>query len=252
MGLPRLEIGLTDTGFDIPETVAAGRYEIAVTNSGTNPASHWAMGVFPDDVTEAEIEEFLRVQNNTSALSFEAIGFVGAADWPQPDSPPVTGVVDLQTGRYFAFDPFSGRQLVQFVVEGEFRAIAEPESDLTVDLRDMIITLPETAFSASPLRWKIANTGSIPHDVAILPVPAEFTEEHFLTLMSLPEEATPPPGVPAFDYQPVTAIGILAPGGTSWLDVQLAPGRYLGVCMLPFGTGYPHAMDGMYVLFDVP
>jgi hypothetical protein len=85
----------------------------------------------------------------------------------------------------------------------------------------------------------------------VLPVPADFTEDHFMTLMSLPWDATPPPGIPAFEYLPTAAIGILAPGLTSWLDVQLAPGRYMGVCMLPFGTGYPHAMDGMYVFFDV-
>ncbi len=49
----------------------------------------------------------------------------------------------------------------------------------------------------------------------------------------------------------VAAIGILAGHHTSWLDVQLEPGRYLGACMLPFSTGYPHAMDGMYRFFDV-
>ena len=57
--------------------------------------------------------------------------------------------------------------------------------------------------------------------------------------------------MPEFEYQPVAAIGILSPHSTCWLDVQLAPGHYLAACMLPFGTGYPHAMDGMYVFFDV-
>jgi hypothetical protein len=82
-----------------------------------------------------------------------------------------------------------------------------------------------------------------------------MTEETFAHLlevmMSLPEDATPPPDLPEFVYQPVTAIGILAPQHTSWLDVQLEPGHYLAVCMLPFGTGYPHALDGMYHLFEV-
>lgn len=249
--LPTLEIALTDTGFEIPDTIAAGRYEIAVANTGTITDSHWAMGKIPDEVTEKEIEEFFAAQDDTDALGFEDIGFVGAADWPQPDSPPVTGVVDLHPGRYFAFDPFSSREAFRFMVEGDFPDVEEPMSDLTVDLHDMVITLPEAAFTSNPVRWKIENTGSTHHDVAILPVPEEFTGEHLTTLLTLPEGATPPPDVPAFEYQPVAAIGILVPGRASWLDVELLPGHYLAVCMLPFGTGYPHAMDGMYVLFDV-
>lgn len=251
-GFPRLEIALTDEGFELPESMSAGRHEAVVTNTGTMTESHWAMGKFPDEVTEAEIEAFFAAQGeDTEALAFDDIAFVGVPDWPQPGGPAVTGVIDLQPGRYIAFKPVSDAVPVRFTVEGGFPAVEEPASDLTVDLRDMAITLPETAFATAPVRWKIENTGSLHHDVAVVPVPADFTEDHFMTIMSLPWEATPPPGVPAFEYLPVAAIGILAAGGTSWLDVQLEPGRYLAVCMLPFGTGYPHAMDGMYVFFDV-
>lgn len=251
-GLSRLEIALTDAGFELPETILAGRYETAVTNTGTMTESHWAIGRFPDRVTEAEIEAFFAAQGeDTEALAFDDIEFVGVPDWPQPGGPAVTGVIDLQPGRYMAFKPISEAVPVRFTVEGEFPAVEEPSSDLTVDLHDMTITLPETAFTSASMRWKIQNNGSLHHDIAVLPVPAEFTADHFMTILSLPWDATPPPEIPAFDYLPVAAIGILNSGGTSWLDVQVAPGRYLGVCMLPFGTGYPHAMDGMYVFFDV-
>jgi hypothetical protein len=250
-GLPVVDIALTDTGFEGPPVLAAGRTLLRVTNTGTLTESHWAAGRFPDHVTDAEIEEFWNAEGDTEALTFDELAFIGVPDWPQPGGPAVTGIVDFHPGRHFAFDPFGAREAVRFEVEGELGTPAEPEADLAVDLHDMTIVLPEAAFTSAPVRWKITNTGSIHHDVAVLPVPADFTEDHFMTLMSLPEDATPPPDVPAFEYLPVAAIGILSPGGTSWLDVQLTPGRYLGVCMLPFGTGYPHAMDGMYVFFDV-
>ena len=119
----------------------------------------------------------------------------------------------------------------------------------------MAIDLPESAFTSQPMRWKIANLGAMSHEVAVLPVSPDFTAEQFehvlSVMLSLPEDATPPPDVPEFVYQPVSAIGILAPRHTSWLDVRLAPGRYLAVCMLPFGTGYPHAVDGMYRVLDI-
>ncbi len=249
--LPRLDIALTDTAFEIPEIIQSGRTLLAVTNTGTMVESHWAIGKFPDHVTEAEIEEFIHADDDTEALSFEDLTFVGVPDWPEPGGATVSGIVDLYPGRCFAFDPFSGRALSRFLVEGEFPAVEEPAADLVIDLHDMVISLPETAYTTSPVRWRIENTGSIHHDVAVLPVSEDFTEDHFMTLMSLPWDATPPPEIPAFDYLPVAAIGILSAGGTSWLDVQLDSGRYLAVCMLPFGTGYPHAMDGMYVFFDV-
>lgn len=254
--LPALDLILTDTAFEIAQPLAAGRYEITVSNTGTLPESHFALGKIPDDVTDAQYEEWLTAtasgQDATDHLAFEDIAFVGVPDWPQPGAT-VTGVVDIEPGRYFLFDPFSGREAQTIIVEPGTSGTAspEPEADLTVTLREMEIVFPETAYTTSPMRWKIENTGAMSHEVAVVPVSPDFNEDHLQLLFSLPEDATPPPGVPEFDYQPVAAIGILAGQHTSWLDVTLKPGRYLGVCMLPFSTGYPHAMDGMYRLFDV-
>jgi hypothetical protein len=249
--LPALGITLTDTGFEFPQPLNAGRYRVTATNVGTSTDSHFALGKIPDEVTDAQYQEWLAgYGEDTEALTFDDIGFVGVPDWPQPGKPS-TGVVDLAPGRYFLFDPFDARGYQTVKVDGENAAAAEPAADLTVTLKEMEIVLPETAFTTKPVRWKIENTGAISHEVAIIPVSPDFTEEVLHTLFMLPEDATPPPGTPEFDYQPVAAIGILGKQHTSWLDVQLQPGRYLAACMLPFGTGYPHAMDGMYRFFDV-
>jgi len=253
--LPVLDLALSDTGFEIVQPLAAGRYEVAVSNSGTLTDSHFALGKIPDDVTDAQYETWLTAiaagQDQTDALSFEAISFVGVPDWPPPGGQ-VTGVVDLEPGRYFLFDPFSGREARTVIVDdGTVDFPLEPDANLTVALREMEIVLPGTAFGTQPMRWKIENTGAFSHEVAVVPVAAEFTAEHLQLLFTLPEDATPPAGIPEFVYQPAAAIGILAGSHTSWLDIQLRPGRYLAVCMLPFSTGYPHAMDGMYTFLDI-
>ena len=115
----------------------------------------------------------------------------------------------------------------------------------------MSIDLPDAALTTAPVRWKIANTGAVSHEVAVVPVPADFTDATLQAMFSMPEDATPVPGTPELVYQPAAAIGILAKGHTSWLDVELKPGRYLAACFLPFGTGYPHAIDGMYRFIDI-
>ena len=252
--LPTLELTLTDTGFEIAHPLQAGRYQVTVTNAGTSTDSHFALGKIPDDITDAQYEAFLATMDDTADLSFEEIAFVGVPDWPAPGER-VSGVIDLVPGRYLLFDPFSGRASETLTVEGDVGEQEEPAADLTIELREMEFVFPEAAITSAPMRWKLTNTGAMSHELAVLPVSPEMTEETFAHLlevmMSLPEDATPPPGLPEFVYQPVTAIGILAPQHTSWLDVQLEPGHYLAVCMLPFGTGYPHALDGMYRLFEV-
>jgi hypothetical protein len=248
--LPALDIALTDTGFEVPQPLQAGRYAVTVTNAGTSTDSHFGLGRIPDRVTDAEYQEWLNSEGDTEALSFEEVAFVGVPDWPQPGKPS-TGVIDLAPGRYFIFDPFGARGVQTLTVDGAFVAGAEPAADLIVTLKEMEIVLPDSAFTTSPVRWKIENTGAFIHEVALLPISPHFTEEHLHTLLMLPEDATPPPDIPAFAYQPVAAIGTLAGQHASWLDVQLAPGHYLAACMIPFGTGYPHAMDGMYRFFEV-
>jgi hypothetical protein len=250
-GLPTLTLTLTDTGFEIAQPVMAGRYELTVVNGGSITDSHFGVGKIPDTVTDAQYDEWLAgFGEDTEALSFDTIEFIGAPDWPKPGQS-VTGVVDIAPGRTFLFYPLLDLEPTTIMVEGALEPAPEPASDLTVTLKEMEFILPETAFTSDAVRWKIENAGAISHEIAILPIPADFTEEDFQILLSLDEAATPPPGVPEFDYQPLTAIGILSPSHTSWLDVHLTPGHYLAVCMLPFGTGYPHAMDGMYHFFDV-
>ena len=198
--VPRVHIdrhGIRD-----PEPLRAGRYEFKLNNAGESPKSHTALGKIPDRVTDAEYDEWMESlarsdgqDGQTDAMTWDDIEFIGIPDWPEPGGFS-SGVIDLQAGRYFLFDPFSGRGYKRLMVDGAFGTPAEPESDLTVTLEEMAIEFPDAALTTQSVRWKIENAGAFSHEVAVIPISPGFTEEHLQMLFAMPEDATPPPGMP--------------------------------------------------------
>src|SRR3954447_24673462 len=123
--LPTLELTLTDTGFEVAQPLQAGRYQITVTNTGTSTDSHFALGKIPDDITDAQYKAFLAAMDDTADLSFTEIAFVGVPDWPAPGES-VSGIIDLDPGKYLLFDPISDRAPETLMVEGEVGVGEEP------------------------------------------------------------------------------------------------------------------------------
>ncbi|MGC4105345.1 MAG: hypothetical protein QM753_03170 [Thermomicrobiales bacterium] len=115
----------------------------------------------------------------------------------------------------------------------------------------MVIGFPETSLPAAPQRWRFDNTGAVAHEISIIPISATFSEDDLAYVLGLPDDATPTPGKPWLDYAPIAGIGVMNAGLSSWLDIDLPAGRYLALCPAPFGTGYPHVMDGMYAFLDL-
>src|SRR4051812_40165384 len=162
--LPRLALTLTDTGFEIAQPLQAGRFRVIVTNAGTSTDSHFALGKIPEDITDAQYKAFLAVMDDTEDLSFTDIAFVGVPDWPAPGKP-VSGVIDLDPGKYLLFDPISDRAPETLMVEGDVGVGEEPASDLTIALREMEFVFPQAAIRSAPQRWKLTNTGAISHEL---------------------------------------------------------------------------------------
>lgn len=111
-----LTITITDDAFDLPDGLTAGRYAITLVNAGTTP-SHCSLGLLPKSTTRDEVTTFMSTENNDTLPDwFLNAGYVGLPDWPAPGGS-LTGVIDLDAGDYFMFDPFSGR--CGFVTVGE-------------------------------------------------------------------------------------------------------------------------------------
>ena len=53
---------------------------------------------------------------------------------------------------------------------------------------------------------------------------------------------------------PVTfegGVSTIPPGETSWVELDLAPGRYIALCVISGPTGQPHALMGMTKEFAI-
>lgn len=245
---PELTITITDDAFVIPDGLTAGRYAVTIVNNGT-AASHCSLGRLPDGATKDEVTAFMSNENNDTLPDwFLHAGYVGLPDWPAPGGS-LTGVIDLDAGDYFMFDPFSARSGFVTVAEGTNSAPAKPVSDATVELTEMRFILPERGLPTGAARLELQNIGAEAHEFQVLAVPEGTTADQIMALFALPENATPPPDDPLAtalaNYQPVAAMSILGAGRTAWLDTDLPAGTYAVMCMLPFPDGVPHAMQGM-------
>ncbi len=251
---PELTITITDDAFDIPEGLTAGRYTVTLVNAGTMP-SHCSLGLLPAGTSTDDVVAFMSTESNDTLPDwFLNAGYVGLPDWAVPGGS-LTGVVDLDAGDYFMFDPFSARSGFATIGAGDGSSPAEPDAGATIELTEMHFVLPEGGLPAGPARLKLSNIGAIAHEFQVLPVPEGTTTDQIMELFALPEDATPPPDNPVaaalMDYQPVASISILGAGRTAWLDSNLEPGTYVALCMLPFPDGVPHAMQGMMEIVTV-
>ena len=248
---PELLIVVNENGFTVPQPLAAGRYRITMRNDSTQPA-HTGFGRLPDG---AKFEDFDAMgedaEKPVNGHAFVDIGFVGQADWPAPGGGTSTGIVDLPAGPYVIFDPIGPRTTQKVIIDGEAPAMPDPPSDLTVELADLSITFPSLKLSAGKQTWKITNTGALIHEIAVMPVSDTLTEDQLMEILNMPEDATPAPGQPTLDYDPKAATGMLRPQGTSWIEADFAPGRYLAICMLPIPGPLPHGMEGMLAFIEV-
>ena len=249
--LPELLIVLNDEGFDVPQPLQAARYRVIVRNDGTQLA-HSAFGRLPDGAKLEDLDKMGEdVTKPVNGHAFTDIGFVGLPDWPAPDGGVATGVIDLVSGDYVIFDPIGPRAPLGLTVDGDFATLPEPPSDLTVELTEMSISFPSLDLPAGKQTWKIENKGALLHDVAVMPVADTLTEDALMEIFMMPEDATPAPGAPTLDYDPKAAIGLLQPQGTSWVNVDLSPGRYLAICMIPIPGPMPHGMEGMLAFLEL-
>jgi hypothetical protein len=272
LGLPELRITITDTGFEAPAEVSAGPVLLTVTNASSNQdvTADADFVQLPAGTTIADVTAFFGPPLTTPATP-AADGAEGAAlDWLYqatwsggpivPAGQTVHAVVDLTPGDWFLVNDSIGatqQPVALRVTTGAATpaTMEEPAADVAVQLQEYAFVGLEHGVAAGPHLWQLTNAGEEPHYMLLLGAPAGISMDQVMTLLQMPEEATPPPSIPYqetdFDFnQP--GLALISPGQTAWLALDLAPGTYLALCFVPDDeTGAPHALLGMAQIFTV-
>lgn len=100
----------------------------------------------------------------------------------------------------------------------------------------------------------MTNTGTIPHLLDLAMSDGSLTQENVQATFGqfigtpLPAGATP---VAMESMQDVGSTGVLSPGQSMWIQVDLQHGQYLAVCFLSGPGNTPiHAAMGMFKIFE--
>jgi hypothetical protein len=120
----------------------------------------------------------------------------------------------------------------------------EPTAGLTIRLRDYTFEMPAELPSGQTM-IQVVNDGPEPHELNILALEEGKTAEDVAGYLADPNG--PPP------FRPVGGMNGLDPEKFGYMELNLAPGKYVAICNIPSpkAQGHPHFTLGMIHEFSV-
>lgn len=251
-----------------PATLAAGYHTVTIDNRGEAPFDLSVLRSL-DDASEDDVLAALAVLDEAVAQGgdlveasnglLDVVEVLGGQE-AVPGSRSSIGI-DLPEGRYFAYGtdqtepPEQGTEgdaptapapfIASFEVVADGEGASPPEVDGTVQLVDFDFALPP--IEAGPQTWHVVNRGEQLHHLILFELEEGKTMEDVESFMENPQG--PPPG------HEVGYVGILGPGQSNYLTLDVTAGTYVVICFLPDhageASGAPHFALGMMQSFTV-
>lgn len=251
-GNAAMTIMITADAIVAPAEVPAGPTLVTQVNQ-TDEDAHFFILRIPAEVSDGQVAATLESSVIPDWLSTAQL--VGNPDRAAPGGDDAVALVDLRPARYLVMDPTHPREPAAFVAVGEPAPLPEIAADVHATMFEMDFAMP-AGIPAGPRIWEVANTGSMLHELAIIPVPAGATTEQILLAIQPAWEGTPLPDELGDEWAtwspyPVAGVGATSPGGRVYAQIDLAPGAYVAVCFVPSDDFTPHLMLGMTRIFTV-
>jgi hypothetical protein len=236
---PKFAITLGANAIEIPVGIGAGVVELVMVNADKEMHT----GLLRQLNASHTLEEFRIAFEQDPRSTMPMTKFLGG-----PDVPPgagISGYYTLEPGTYIAVDNQAEPwHYATFTVSGAARSPAPPPAAVSVKMREYTYDMPDSIRSGKHL-WEFSNVGKSLHHLGIIQLKEGTTVESAVAWMKDPQ-GDPPGKVLAW-------WNMLSPGVTSLGEIELPPGKYYAVDMLPdfVSDGVVNAEHGMVKAFTV-
>jgi hypothetical protein len=275
LGMPELEITISDEGWEAPSEVEAGRYLVTASYDGDQDFGTAAFLRLPDDWTIDDLNDRLasgasatpdQPTNGASVTSTVAsmdwLGEVTMAGGVSPIAGGAAqGIIDLEPGNWAIWSDGYSPAPIPLTVTGLMPIeLPDPKNAVTItESSDGEMFAFEVAreFTPGTQIIEIRNESHQPHFLEVVQLSSLVSEEQLQAFFQQEEGATPdaeldlPAGFEAW----LTSIyaATQSPGTIQWLVITINPGAYAMVCWLPDPehNNESHAQRGMITVFEV-
>ena len=246
-----VDVTMADFSYEAPDTIPAGLVTINGTNTSTAEEHQATIVRLNDGVT---LEQALGTFAQDELEGFKLVSLHAGPNGVAPGASQST-TQELAEGNYFFVcfipSPSDGvahaekGMLKEFTVTAPTgEAAAAPEADTQVVLDDYSFTFPADFSGQGTV--EVVNEADQLHEMTLYQLAEGATSADVLTFLS-PEA---PPGPPPIS--PAGGSAAQAPGTTSFVPLELAPGNYVMICFVPDATSaQPHFTLGMIKDFTV-
>ena len=243
-----MEWGASEYAYSAPETLPSGWVTVRMTNHGQEP-HHGQLLRLEDGVTFEAFMEALQREGEAALRLTALVGGPALIDPHRTDE--VT--LDPRPGTYvlacFVPSPDGTPHLARGMLKrlevtaADRSAAAPPAARGTFTLRDFSFEVPAT-LRAGRAAYKVENAGPQAHELVVVKLTGDAAVESVGAWYKAP--AGPPP------FEAVGGINGLGPGRAGYATLDLQPGRYAAICVIPdAASGVPHLHLGMVKGFTV-
>ncbi len=258
LGYPELRLVATDTGFESPDEVPAGRYLIVLDNQGTpgGPAQ-------VSDVNLIQLPTGVQIDELNALLFGESAsppdwygGIVSSGGFYVEAGETGYAVLDLEPGAWYVGVGDANPFVPLTVTENTSAtpgAFPDPVADVTVEYAEFALDLPDQIPAGNQV-WHLSNPGDQQHALTFARTPELLTIEQVQAFVTQLGSGTPQAGAPdPASVEILTSeLKNLSPGREIWVELELEPGAYAVICGIPDpDTGAPHVLLGEVDTFIV-
>lgn len=236
-----------DYSLTLPDTLPAGAVTLRLVNQGKEFHHVW-IARMEGGHTVADVLEALKAGGPLPTWLEDA----GGPNAPRPEGGEASATVSLEPGNYIVACLIPSKDGIPHLMKGMVRPLTVVKSGrpARVPLADAVMTLRDyTFFLSRPLAAgkhviEVRNEGTQWHEFELVQLAPGKTPRDVIAFVD--HGIGDPPGLPLGGISP------LAVGRTSYMQVDLEPGRYALICFLPDRKdGRQHFEHGMIQEFEV-